>query len=592
MARATTMTKTRTGQNETISVPVLTYTDALPRDDLRDIHPSERHMDPTRQWSSPQPGVADGQPKEKPGVSAIFDFQLTAPPEELTPTSARPNRSPVGSHTIGVALGSPGLVDSQEVLPSPRFNSGVFNEGSEQTRKSSKWKKIGGLFRAKNTLTSPATPPTPPKDGGPKDKSNTNKVAEKEDASEEWPKIEVEPKVGNHISPKRSRKFSISGRKDSKDKGVASPMLNVNIPDVQMERYSVMFSNVMNKNHKPSLLARRSKTLDNLRVPSAQDFLTAKLPPVPRRRATSPSHTRSSFTLFPAAQPPKAAQALGTQNFSRGPSPLLRSNTLPVSPKASPSVRDLPRPPNNNSLSSFGSPVIPKLVSGGSNTPVSANSYRREDKPLPPIKPEPPVARSRTVSPQVQLPQPRRTQSDRNIKSANQATPPERSTTEPIRSVRPNLKVQTELRGPPTPAKDRIIPKSASALSAKITPRKQSSRIMSPALVQSPMEIKSSPAKEIKSSPAKVLQPVVTEREISSPISKPRKKASKIEVSTARSISVSKGKRQMLVPIGTRVERLIPNERFIERRAMTPTITGVQYGHRHGISQELQIESM
>lgn len=265
------MTKTRTAQNETISVPVLTYTDALPRDDLRDINPPERQMDHAKQRGFSRTRGADGQSKEL-GASPKFDFQLTAPPDELTPTSARSNRSPVGSHSIGVALGSPGLVDSQEALPPPRFNTGVFDEGSEMPRKSSKWKKIGGLFRAKNALASPTStlPNPPPKDVGPKDKPNTNRAARKEDVSEEWPKIEVEPKIGHHISPKRSRKYSISGRKDSKDKGVASPMLDVNIPDVQMERYSVMFSNVMNKNHKPSLLARRSKTLDNLRVPSAQ----------------------------------------------------------------------------------------------------------------------------------------------------------------------------------------------------------------------------------------------------------------------------------------------------------------------------------
>lgn len=269
MARATTMTKTRTVQNETISVPVLTYTDALPRDDLRDINPSEHQMDHAKPWGFSRTRVTDGQSKEL-GASPKFDFQLTAPPDELTPTSARPLRSPVGSHTIGIALGSPGLVDSEEALPPPRFNTGVFDE-EENPRKSSKWKKIGGLFRAKNALTSPtSTRSTPPKDVGPKDKPNHSRTARKEDFSEEWPKIEVEPKVGQNTSPKRGRKYSLSGRKDSKDKGVASPMLDVNIPDVQMERYSVMFSNVMNKNHKPSLLARRSKTLDNLRVPSAQ----------------------------------------------------------------------------------------------------------------------------------------------------------------------------------------------------------------------------------------------------------------------------------------------------------------------------------
>lgn len=65
-----------------------------------------------------------------------------------------------------------------------------------------------------------------------------------------------------------------------------------------------------------------------------------------------------------------------------------------------------------------------------------------------------------------------------------------------------------------------------------------------------------------------------------------------IEVSIARSISVSRGKRQMIVPIGARVDHLHSNERLIERRPMTPRITDVSYGHKHAVSQELQIESV
>lgn len=65
-----------------------------------------------------------------------------------------------------------------------------------------------------------------------------------------------------------------------------------------------------------------------------------------------------------------------------------------------------------------------------------------------------------------------------------------------------------------------------------------------------------------------------------------------IEVSIARSISVSRGKRQMLVPIAARVDHLHSNERLIERRPMTPRITDVTYGHKHAVSQELQIESL
>lgn len=48
----------------------------------------------------------------------------------------------------------------------------------------------------------------------------------------------------------------------------------------------------------------------------------------------------------------------------------------------------------------------------------------------------------------------------------------------------------------------------------------------------------------------------------------------------------------MLVPIGARVDNLHANERFIERRPMTPQIMDVSYGHKHAVSQELQIESL
>ena len=67
-----------------------------------------------------------------------------------------------------------------------------------------------------------------------------------------------------------------------------------------------------------------------------------------------------------------------------------------------------------------------------------------------------------------------------------------------------------------------------------------------------------------------------------------------IEVSTARSISVKRGKgaRQMLVPIGSRVDNLNSTERFVDRKTLTPCITDVHYGHKHAKSQELQIESV
>ncbi|KAJ5087208.1 hypothetical protein N7456_010824 [Penicillium angulare] len=637
MARAMTVTKTRNVQDDTISFPVLTYTDAEPRHDLQDIHNrgSQHHLNQNvTQWDFPRPKVADGRSSRKPpppSIGATFDFQLTAPPDEVIPLSARSARSPIGLHTIGVALGSPGMLDSQNELPPPRFNASVHASQQSPQLGKSRWKKIGGLFKAKNALALPVTNA----DGTSinaevhsKDKAiiNTNKTKpKKEEATEEWPKMEVESKPsGDKTTPaKRSRKFSFSGKKPSKEKnGDVSPMLELNIPDVQMERYSVMFSNVMTKNQRPSLLARRSKTLDHLRVPSSnvrrdsrdlmsedmliqvQDFITSKAPPVPQRRATSPA--RSSFTLFPTSQPSKAAQVLGTQNFSRGPSPLMRSNTLPVESPSKVS-HDQPRPfANNNSLSSFESPVIANLFTESCNTPQSSNgSIRREEKPLPAIKPERPAAppRSQTTSPQVP-PKPNKAPvhtnnlntykkpTDQKQQRAHQKTAgprhkPRPIDTRPTEKTRPVLNVKTSHTSPPKPpAKDSASAShkpSPTCIPIKSKSMDDVSRMNSPAKVASPLTVRTS---------SKMAGPVITEREIRSPESYTNKKLPKIEVSTARSISVSKGRKQMLVPIASRVDQLHPSERLVERRAMTPTITDVQYGHRHAVSQELQIESM
>ncbi|KAJ5715513.1 uncharacterized protein N7483_012694 [Penicillium malachiteum] len=606
MARTMTMTKARPAQKNAISLPVLTYSDSLPRDDLRDITGGLAHelnQNPKESGSSRPKSDGRSSKKPPPGGHATFDFQLTAPPEEVIPSSARSGRSPIGSHSIGVALGSPGMIDLDKPLPPPRFNVPNFTQESPQLNKSSKWKKIGGLFRAKNALTSPTNATRTTQKDQLKDGSNGNhQMGQKEDVTEEWPKIESDPKAVNasNTSPKRTRKFSFSGKKNPREKnGDGSPMLDVEIPDVQMERYSVMFSNVMTKNHKPSLLARRSKTLDNLHVPSAHDFLSAKLPPVPKRRATSPA--RTSFTLFPTPQPTKV---LGVQNFSRGPSALIRSNTLPVESPSKPSMEH-PRPfHNNNSLSSFESPIIANLFSERANTPQSSSPLTRKDeKPLPAIKPEPVThSGSRTSSPQVP-PKPRQSQPkpEKNIptpkpKPVEQKNRPTQQRenkpcqiAEQSRPSRPTLTVKTKLEAlpappPAPPAKDKSLSQPASpAVPAKDLPKELVPRISSAAIVASPLSMTSTPLKKLAS-------PVITEREIKIPRPRINKKLPKIEVSTARSISVSKGKKQVLVPISARVEQN-PNERFVDRRAMTPTITDA-HGHRHVASQELQIESM
>lgn len=102
--------------------------------------------------------------------------------------------------------------------------------------------------------------------------------------------------------------------------------------------------------------------------------------PIPRRRATSPAP--SSFTGFPTLQYSEGAGLPGTQNFSRGPSSIIRANTLPIESLS----QQHPRPSSNiNGNSSVQARVIPKTSSETSSTSRFSNSY---EKPLPALRPE------------------------------------------------------------------------------------------------------------------------------------------------------------------------------------------------------------
>ncbi|KAK0391127.1 hypothetical protein NLU13_0629 [Sarocladium strictum] len=106
-----------------------------------------------------------------------------------------------------------------------------------------------------------------------------------------------------------------------------SQLLNVDIPSIEMERYSVMFGSVLQSNHgTSSLLARRQATLEKLRMLKdetrrEEEGLALRPPP---RRATSPNPGRQSpsFSLFP----PTPGKATTPQTMS----PRGRSYTSPA----------------------------------------------------------------------------------------------------------------------------------------------------------------------------------------------------------------------------------------------------------------------
>ncbi|KAH8173143.1 hypothetical protein LIA77_07398 [Sarocladium implicatum] len=104
-------------------------------------------------------------------------------------------------------------------------------------------------------------------------------------------------------------------------------LLNVDIPSIEMERYSIMFGSVLQPNRgSSSLLARRQATLEKLRMlkdetEREEEDLPLKPPP---RRASSPNPRQQSpsFSLFPST-PAKATP-------SHVPSPRNRSFTSPA----------------------------------------------------------------------------------------------------------------------------------------------------------------------------------------------------------------------------------------------------------------------
>ncbi|OTB06371.1 hypothetical protein M426DRAFT_21156 [Hypoxylon sp. CI-4A] len=105
----------------------------------------------------------------------------------------------------------------------------------------------------------------------------------------------------------------------------SGPLLDVEIPDITMERYSVMFGSVLQS--QPSLLARRQATVQKLKsIDDAVEREKDTKHRDPSRRVTSPATGSPAFALFP----PTPAAKKPAQIPPAHPSPRLRSNTSPA----------------------------------------------------------------------------------------------------------------------------------------------------------------------------------------------------------------------------------------------------------------------
>jgi hypothetical protein len=184
----------------------------------------------------------------------------------------------------------------------------------------------------------------------------------------------------------------------------ANDYLNVEIPSIKMDRYSVMFSNILqdeglgpkNRNSQSNLLARRQATLDKLKmindaiIREEEERLREREAKIKERqelllmpqRPTTPPHIRSpSFSLFPT--PPTNKVPLGPKH-----SPRARSNTSPAN-LPSPSKPSFERPAVNTRAKPAVPPERPTETlqpTARTDTPEmrtrSAMSQRSQDIPI------------------------------------------------------------------------------------------------------------------------------------------------------------------------------------------------------------------
>lgn len=212
-----------------ISNPVLISANVLPRDDLQYLNdiPATRG---TLQNPSPLTSQKSEVPERQQWNSTAQDNPSQQCDENLS-----------SSHTRGGVAKEPMSLSLQ--------------------RKPSKWRKIGGIFTAKNAVK-PTSDRKPIYQVRVNDRSLYDLSNSTDFHCEQKSRYMVPPKMN---SQQKGRTEQQSTGQSSKPKESGSePFLNVDIPQVELERYSVMFSGLLDKRRPPPLARRRSRTLDDL----------------------------------------------------------------------------------------------------------------------------------------------------------------------------------------------------------------------------------------------------------------------------------------------------------------------------------------
>ena len=182
----------------------------------------------------------------------------------------------------------------------------------------------------------------------------------------------------NQTAPARygERSAPASGFHLPKSRG---PLLDVEIPDITMERYSVMFGQVLDKkrmsrDQSSSLLARRQATLSKLKtINDEQQEPPLEVLEPPRRMSSPQAKSSPTFHLFPPT--PKRTSLQQAQ------SPRLRSNTSPAGLPSPNQAQFNPAPPR---MQAPRSQTFPHVAQGNNSTdrlPLSGSAVQRERRP-------------------------------------------------------------------------------------------------------------------------------------------------------------------------------------------------------------------
>ncbi|KAI9754104.1 MAG: hypothetical protein M1815_005812 [Lichina confinis] len=327
----------------------------------------------------------------------------------------RPRLSSVGGRKTTTATTMPG---------SDVHGLGGADVDPELSARTGKWNLLGGLFGKRNLQTPVASPPDTPSKASPVGGSIRTSASDGQNVLEGQPPSSEPPRGlfrsrsrlrsarhrGGHVKPEIKRTVTVPTRAHDVSKPLPIPgeaptmrrhpkdprrlLLDVEIPSVQLERYSVMFSNVLQHNSStPTLLSGAQAQTGKLREAEREACSRTVSPQLSAPESTDDAwqprlkplavqnHRRSrSVAHLKLADPPTITGHVGVVVHSPGAPMASRSKSFTVTSNQSP--RPLPPLPP---------PLPSKTPSPGHEGDVAmrlalnsrANSWQSESRPMP-----------------------------------------------------------------------------------------------------------------------------------------------------------------------------------------------------------------